>query len=72
MTKSGRDPDNNIRVGRVAPSRGAVTRRLGDSAKISDSETRRLGDLGLTRAVTRPQGSVPQDHMRSHCSCALH
>ena len=46
--------------------------RLGDSAKMSDSATRRLGDSGLTRAVTRPQGSVTQDHMRSHCSCALH
>ena len=40
--------------------------RLGDSAKMSDS---RPGDSGFTRAGTRPQGRVPQDHLRSHCSC---
>ena len=41
--------------------------RLGDSAKMSDSATRRLGDSGFIRAVIRPQDRVPQDHLRSHC-----
>ena len=44
--------------------------RLGDSAKMSDSATRRLSDSGRTRAVTRAPGRVPQGHLRSHCSCA--
>ena len=56
------------------PSRsdGAAPRdsRLGDSAKMSDSATRRLSDSGRTRAVTRAPGRVPQGHLRSHCSCA--
>ena len=49
---------------------GSRDPRLGDSAEMSDSATRRLGDLGLIRAVTRSQGRMPQDHYRSHCSCA--
>ena len=54
-------------VGDSAKMSDSATRRLGDSAKMSDT---RLGDSGLTRAVTRPQGRVPQDKLRSLCSCA--
>ena len=45
------DPDRlrGFRLGLVAPSCGAATRRLGDSGLIR----------GLIRAVTRPQGRMP-------------